>query len=344
MIDRGRLRRPLHPPHRPRHRARGARGARTSSPGNRAPLEPGHAFSVEPGHLLPGPVRDAPRGHRGRDRRRARPAEPGAAATSPSSRRADPSSMRLEISTVMLQWAAGGLAFCWVRPGAARSGSATAGCCAASTRASPGSRSPRASPAADAGTRRARSSASRPARRSRPALVTFAVSVAQRRRRACAGLRERKEAGTGAGRGDDRQPARARAAGAARCHASSRPALDLVAPLCGLVGHARGGVDRRRTVRAHAVPAARRRGAARRVDRRDAARPLVPRAARARTASRSGSSSWLLAIVWLARRGRVPAADGGRLGVHRLDRRRVRRACSRGSGSRARSRPSCSRA
>ena len=81
--------------------------------GNAAPLAPGHAFSVEPGIYVPGPVRSPAGGHRRRHRRRPAAPQRRGRATSPSS--ADPSpAVRLELSTVMLQWAAGGLLFGWV--------------------------------------------------------------------------------------------------------------------------------------------------------------------------------------------------------------------------------------
>jgi hypothetical protein len=140
--------------------------------------------------------------------------------------------MRLEISTVMLQWAAGGLAFLWVTTRRREVGlgygwllrgvyACLAGIALAASIAGGGS-----------GTAytifRVASGATVVA-----ALCTFAVSVAQRRA-GVAGLRERKEAGRGrvaamigSGPAPESLPLPER---------EFPPGLDLAAPLCALVG------------------------------------------------------------------------------------------------------------
>jgi hypothetical protein len=142
--------------------------------------------------------------------------------------------MRLEISTVMLQWAAGGLAFLWVTTRRREVGlgygwllrgvyAALAGIGLAASIAGGGS-----------GTAvtifRVASAATALA-----ALGTFAVSVV-RRRAGVAGLRERKDAGrerVAAMIGSHPEPEPEAAAAPVR---EFPAALDLVAPLCGLVG------------------------------------------------------------------------------------------------------------
>ena len=140
--------------------------------------------------------------------------------------------MRLEISTVMLQWAAGGLAFLWVTTRRREVGlgygwllrgvyAALAGIALAASIAGGGS-------GTAATIFRVASAATAVA-----ALGTFVVSVAQRRA-GVAGLRERREAGRERvaamiGSSADPQPEAAPAR-------EFPPALDLVAPLCGLVG------------------------------------------------------------------------------------------------------------
>ncbi|GIU88802.1 MAG: hypothetical protein KatS3mg009_3317 [Acidimicrobiia bacterium] len=74
--------------------------------GNRAPLVAGNVFSVEPGHLPAGPVRDAPRGHRRRHRRRAACGATRRHATSRSSGRGR---VELDAGTFLVQLAAGGM-------------------------------------------------------------------------------------------------------------------------------------------------------------------------------------------------------------------------------------------
>jgi hypothetical protein len=140
--------------------------------------------------------------------------------------------MRLEISTVMLQWAAGGLAFLWVTTRRREVGlgygwllrgvyACLAGAALAASVAGGGSGT------ADAVFRVA-SGATAAA-----ALFTFAVSVAHRRA-GVAGVRERERAGKErvaamVGSGPTQEPVE-------RMSREFPPGLDLVAPVCGLVG------------------------------------------------------------------------------------------------------------
>ena len=81
--------------------------------GNDLPLAAGPRVQRRARHLLPGPVRHAARRHRRRDRRPVRAASTTRRAISRSS--ADRShAMKLDVATFLLQWATGGLLFCWV--------------------------------------------------------------------------------------------------------------------------------------------------------------------------------------------------------------------------------------
>lgn len=142
--------------------------------------------------------------------------------------------MRLEISTVMLQWAAGGLAFLWVTTRRREVGlgygwllrgvyACLAGIALAASIAGGGS-------GAASTIFRVAAGATALA-----ALATFAVSVVQRRA-GVAGLRERKDASrervaamVGNGRAPESHPEPLPGR-------EFPPGLDLVAPLCGLVG------------------------------------------------------------------------------------------------------------
>ncbi len=152
--------------------------------------------------------------------------------------------MRLEISTVMLQWAAGGLAFLWVTTRRREVGlgygwllrgvyAVLAGLALAASIAGGGNA------AADTVFRVAAGATVA------ATLVTLAVSVV-RRRAGVAGLRARKEAGRervaamiGSSPETDTDAEIGIDAGTGTGPPASRefpPALDLVAPLCGVVG------------------------------------------------------------------------------------------------------------
>ena len=182
---------------------------------------PGHTFSIEPGHLLPGPVRDAARGHRRGLARRARIDSTPRPATSPSS--ADAPSVNLDLGTVLLQWATGGLLFFWWT---ARREVVGLGLRLAASR---GLRR-------DGARRGAARSALRSHRRGSRRSPWWAVGSRAR------GAHQRSGSARSARADDARGPMR----------------LDIVAPAFGLVAHARARRRDRRCVLARGAPIARR--------------------------------------------------------------------------------------
>ena len=304
---------------------------------------PGHAFSVEPGHLLPRPVRHAARGHRRRDGRRARPAQRRAAR--PRGRRLSRRDVKLDAGDVPAAVGDG-------RPALLLGHDAPA----------------RGEPRLRLAAAQRRSACWRSARRRRPASPTSTRSPG-----ACA-LRERRVAARAS---RSAVSVRASRRGCARARSSCAPSAK--ARVAAMVGTATRPTPMRRRPRAPragvpararprragrrrssacsprpqfaggpyalaAVAARRRRGVPRRGDRRDAARPLVPRAARPARATRSRSSCRGRAIVWPFEVAVFLLADRAWCRCSTAPSTTATTACSAGSGSCARSRRSGSSA
>ena len=248
---------------------------RTWSRATTLPLAAGPRVQRRARHLLRGPVRHAARGHRRRDRRRPAPAQRRAAR--PRARRltAGPHEARRARRSCCSGRPAG-CCSCWVTTRRREVSLGYGWLIRGRLRRARGRARPRCSLTGDltgARVRRARGdgrvSSSRPASRS-------SVSVLRRR----GGVRGREElradrrarVAAMIGRDGDGD---ARPRAAPGVPARARPGRAVL----GALGAARGRAVRGRPVPARRGAAARRRGVPRRGQRRDAARPLVPRAA-----------------------------------------------------------------
>ena len=299
--------------------------------GNAAPLAAGHAFSVEPGIYFPGRF-----GMRLEDIVVATDAGPRRLNEAPPRPRRRRVSRPMKLDGGDVPAAVGhrrARRSAGSRPAAARSASATAGCCAACTGCWRSGR-----PRCSRPRRRTRNNGGDGARSGRRSAVAAATALALavsvvRRGAVCAA---RPPSGNGAKRTSRPWsrpgPPRRRTDvddpvgsthDARHAAASSRRSLDLLAPVAGLVGLLAAAVfaggpyplAAARLLVGAALP--------RRGERRDAARPLVPRAAR--TAPRPAHGAGRLdAVVWPFEVALCSVADRDGAGLHRRDRRRVR--------------------